>query len=68
VRTIAIMLAAISLCACVSDAPPGADDVYGANYDNLKRAQDACNAKGGTLTLRSGGDQQSIADYACKRT
>lgn len=61
-----IMLAALSLLACASNPGSGLDG-YAANYDNLKRAQDACGAKGGTLTLREGGDGQNLTDYACKR-
>jgi hypothetical protein len=38
-----------------------------ANYDALKRATDACVAKGGTLTLKKEGDSQYLEDYACER-
>ncbi|WP_141653111.1 hypothetical protein [Phenylobacterium immobile] len=65
-RALGIMTLAMTLSACVSNPGSGLDG-YAANYDNLKRAQDACIAKGQTLTLREGGDNQNLTDYACKR-
>ena len=60
-------LLALGLSACVA-TPRGADDPFITSYDSLKRAQDACAASGGALTLRAGGDPQNVADFACKRT
>ena len=39
-----------------------------ADYDSLKRAQDACTAQGGKLVLKDGGDAQYMPDYTCKGT
>jgi hypothetical protein len=37
-----------------------------ADYDSLKRATEACVAKGGKLVLKDQGDAQYIQDYVCK--
>ncbi len=35
------------------------------NYDALKRATDACKAKGGDYRLKTGGDPTHLGDYEC---
>jgi len=62
-RAAAIILA-LSLSACAT-APEPAGGV--ATYDVLKRAADACQAKGGTFQLKKLGDSQYVQDYACER-
>ena len=38
-----------------------------ATYDDIKAAQAACAAKGGTLRLQKNGDAQFLDDYACEK-
>ncbi len=38
-----------------------------ATYDDIKVAQRACEAKGGTLKLQRNGDAQYLDDYACEK-
>ena len=52
------------LTACTTAAAPEGGV---ASYDDLRKATAACEAKGGTLTLKTMGDSQYIEDYACKR-
>ncbi len=61
-RAALIMLFALGLTACDT----AANIAGSADYDSLKRAHDACAAKGGTLVLKDGGDSQYIDDYSCK--
>jgi hypothetical protein len=63
-RVALAMIAVLGLAAC-ADMPSNDGGV--ATYDALRQATDACKAKGGTLTLKTGGDSQYIQDYACKR-
>jgi hypothetical protein len=53
----------LALGACVSGGQFGG---Y-ANYDALKRAQSDCEAKGGTLKLKTEGNAERIDAYACER-
>jgi hypothetical protein len=62
-RGIVASLLALGLVACASAMPTGGV----ATYDDLRRAQEACAAKGGKLTLKRGGDSQYLEDYACER-
>ncbi len=64
-RTLAI-LAAFALTACASGAGFGKSGGV-ATYDDLKAAQEACAAKGGTLRLQKNGDVQFLDDYACEK-
>jgi len=57
---IALML---GLCACETAANEGGV----ADYDALRKAQQACAAQGGTFKLKPGGDAEYIQDYACVR-
>jgi hypothetical protein len=53
---------ALGLTACATG-----NNVSGtADYDSLKRAQEACTAQGGQLVLKDGGDAQYMQDYTCK--
>ena len=64
-RTIAFSIAALlslGLAACAEAGPDGGI----ATYDALHKAHDACAARGGTLSLKAGGDSRVIQDYACK--
>lgn len=61
-RTALFLVALLALAAC-SATPIGGV----ATYDELKKAQEACQAKGGALTLKPMGDSQYLEDYACKR-
>ncbi|MCR5880490.1 hypothetical protein [Phenylobacterium sp. J367] len=63
-RTILASLLALGVAACATAMPAGGV----ATYDDLQRAQAACAAKGGKLTLKRGGDSQYLEDYACERT
>ena len=58
-----ILSAFLWLAACAAPTPVGGV----ATYDDLKKAQEACVAKGGTLRLKTMGDSQYLEDYACKR-
>ncbi|THD59729.1 hypothetical protein [Phenylobacterium sp.] len=56
---------ALGLAACEQTG----NNVSGtADYDSLKRAQEACTAQGGKLVLKDGGDAQYMQDYTCKGT
>jgi hypothetical protein len=53
---------AFALCACASYGAPDGD----ANYDAMKAATDACQAKGGHLQLKAEHDGTTVSDYDCK--
>ena len=57
---VALML---GLCACETAANEGGV----ADYDALRKAQQACAAQGGTFKLKPGGDAEYIQDYDCVR-
>jgi hypothetical protein len=58
------MIATLMLSACAEgEQTPGGV----ATYDALKRATDACTARGGTLKLKTEGDSHYLEDYACER-
>jgi len=61
-----VILAALSLSACAQGAGFGRSGGI-ATYDDLKAAQAACAAKGGTLKLQKNGDVQYLDDYACEK-
>lgn len=62
---ILLVISSLMLCAaCASGVTP---DGGVASYDALKKARDACLAKGGDLQLAREGDPQSITAYVCKR-
>ena len=59
----AVMILALGLAACeTASTLTGAAD-----YDSLHRATADCQATGGKLVLKDGGDAQYIQDYACKK-
>jgi hypothetical protein len=59
----AMIVLALGLGACeTSSTLTGSAD-----YDSLRRATADCQATGGRLTLKDGGDAQYIQDYACKK-
>jgi len=60
---IALALAGAGLAACESPSNVGGV----ADYDALRKATQECEAGGGRLVLKDGGDPQYIQDYACKR-
>ncbi len=60
------ILALVSLTACAGGAGFGKSGGI-ATYDDLKAAQEACAAKGGTLKLQKNGDVQYLDDYACEK-
>ncbi len=62
---IAFALAALSGCASGDSSAPWYEG-GNANYDALKRAADACKAKGGDFQVRPGGDPTHLEDYDCK--
>ena len=62
-RTLAATTACLALSACAAGTPM--DGV--ANYDALAKARADCLAKGGELSLVSGGDPQVLGDFKCKR-
>jgi hypothetical protein len=66
VKAAAVILAALSLSACAGGAGFGRSGGI-ATYDDLKAAQQACAAKGGTLKLQKNGDVQYLDDYACEK-
>jgi hypothetical protein len=62
-RTPLAALLAVAVAGCATAMPTGGV----ATYDDLRRAQADCAAKGGKLTLKRGGDSQYLEDYACER-
>ncbi len=57
------MILTLGLCACETAANEGGV----ADYDALRKAQQACAAQGGTFKLKPGGDAEYIQDYDCVR-
>ena len=62
-RTLLASLLALGVSACATAMPAGGI----ATYDDLRRAQADCAAKGGKLMMKRGGDSQYLEDYACER-
>jgi hypothetical protein len=62
-RATLVAIFALGLCACETAANEGGV----ADYDALRKAEQACEAQGGQLKLKSGGDPEYIQDYACVR-
>ena len=58
-----VAIFALGLAACETAENAGGV----ADYDALRKAQQACAAQGGTFALKPGGDAQYIQDYDCKR-
>ena len=65
-KTGLVILGALCLSACASGAGFGKSGGI-ATYDDLKAAQEACAAKGGSLKLQKNGDVQYLDDYACEK-
>ncbi len=65
-RTGLVILAMLALGGCAGGAGFGRSGGI-ATYDDLKAAQEACAAKGGTLKLQKNGDVQYLDDYACEK-
>jgi hypothetical protein len=61
-----VLAAALALCACAESVGFGRSGGI-ATYDEIKAAQEACAAKGGTLKLQKNGDAQYLDDYACEK-
>ena len=61
-----VLIAALGLAACATGAGFGQAGGV-ATYDDLKAAQKACEAKGGSLKLQKNGDPQFLDDYACEK-
>jgi hypothetical protein len=55
--------AMLALAACETSANEGGI----ANYDALRQASQQCQAQGGHLVLKPGGDNENIQDYACEK-
>ena len=62
-RAALAMILMLGLCACETAANEGGV----ADYDALRKAQQACAAQGGTFKLKPGGDAEYIQDYDCVR-
>jgi len=62
-RAALAILAFLALTACETPSNEGGV----ADYDALRKASQACEAQGGHLVLKSGGDAEYIEDYACER-
>jgi hypothetical protein len=56
---------ALALGACASNANYSLQE-GDANYDAVKKASEACKARGGEIQLKSGGDATELSDYECK--
>jgi hypothetical protein len=56
---------AFALAGCSSGAGYGKSGGL-ATYDDLRAAQAACAAKGGSLKLQRNGDAKYLDDYACE--
>ncbi len=61
-----LFVAGVLLSACSTGAGFGQSGGV-ATYDDLKTAQEACAAKGGSLKLQRNGDPQFLGDYACEK-
>ena len=61
------MLVILALGSAVGACATGVRDGGYATYDALRTAQQSCQAKGGTLKLKTLGDSQAIDSYACER-
>jgi len=68
-RRIALIVGAgLALAGCGTTEGVGAGHNGGiATYDDLKAAQQACAAKGGTMKLKHNGDPQYLEDYGCEK-
>lgn len=64
-RGLMLMSAILTLAGCASG--PQSSGGY-ATYDDLRRATDACAAKGGHLALVRNGDARDLQDYTCEKT
>ena len=64
--TLLLAAATLALSACASGVGAGRNGGI-ATYDDLKQAQQACAAKGGSLKLQKNGDPQFLDDYACEK-
>jgi hypothetical protein len=62
-KTTLALIFALGLAACETASNEGGV----ADYDALRKAQQACAAAGGVFKLKPGGDAQYIQDYACER-
>ena len=60
-----MILTALALAACTTGVGFGRSGGL-ATYDDLKAAQSACAAKGGSLRLQRNGDAKFLDDYACE--
>jgi hypothetical protein len=60
--TVVVCCIAIASSACTSYGVPDSD----ANYDAIKGATDACQARGGHLQLKAEHDGRAVSDYECK--
>lgn len=60
---IVTVVAALALSACAEGGPQGGV----ANYDALKKATEACKAKGGSLILQRDAAPEDLANYDCKK-
>jgi hypothetical protein len=63
--TCVALAAAWALASCSSGAGYGKSGGL-ATYDDLRAAQEACAAKGGSLKLQRNGDAKYLDDYACE--
>jgi hypothetical protein len=57
------ILALLTLAACETPANEGGV----ADYDELHKASQQCQAQGGHLVLQKNGDPENIQDYACEK-
>jgi hypothetical protein len=66
IRIVWLVAATLTLAACANGVGFGKAGGI-ATYDEIKAAQQACAAKGGTLKLQKNGDAQYLDDYACEK-
>jgi hypothetical protein len=62
-RAALAIVALLALTACETPSNEGGV----ADYDALRQASQQCQAQGGHLVLRQGGDNENIQDYACEK-
>jgi hypothetical protein len=62
-KAVLAILALATLAACETPANEGGV----ADYDELHKASQQCQANGGHLVLKPGGDNENIQDYACEK-
>ena len=65
IRNLLLAASLLTLTACGSAGSYGLGD-GDASYDEIKKATEACKARGGVIELKTGGDSHDLSAYECK--